>query len=208
MEYPDLGAKYFRTKELTAKMKTFLSEHGGDLSAELNPIGSSDVSWGSGQSYKSRTGMVFMFAGGPITQYSGKHIPTAVSSTEVKLHALADAINDVMFVRNVFSECGVIHQTGMIVLGGNMAAINIVGDPKYHVRVNHLGVRRSLIREAMSRKFAMWEWFSTHDMLADILTKGTPSRHILAYEKHWYATVVGSQANFSRSLNGARQRGF
>jgi hypothetical protein len=155
-------------------MKTFLSEIGVDLPAELAPIGASDASWGSEQNYKSRTGILFTFAGGPVTWYSGKQVPTAVSSTESELYALGDAIKEGMFVRNVFAECGATHQTGTIIMEDNTAAIDIAGDPKHHARVKHMGIRLSLIREAVKHKVVKLEWCSSHDMLADLLTKALP----------------------------------
>ena len=174
IEYPDLGPTYFRTKELGSVMKTFLSEGVTELSPSIAPVGASDASWGTEQNYKSRTGIIFRFAGGPVTWYSGKQVPTAASATESELYALGDAIKEAMFLRNVLTELGIKHQTGTLVLEDNTAAIDIAGDPKHHARVKHMGIRLSLIREAVTEGIVKLEWCPTAHMLADLLTKALP----------------------------------
>jgi hypothetical protein len=173
-EYPDLGPTYFRSESLYTAMRTFLSEDTTTLTPDVALVGASDASWGSEQNYKSRTGIIFRFAGGPVTWYSGKQIPTAASATEAELYALGDAIKEAMFLRNVLSEIGVVHQKGTLVLEDNMAAIDIAGDPKHHARVKHMGIRLSLIREAIAEDIVTLEWCPTANMLADLLTKALP----------------------------------
>ena len=173
-EYPDLGPTYFRTKDLCSAMKTFLSDGATELTPSIAPVGASDASWGSEQNYKSRTGIIFRFAGGPVTWYSGKQVPTAASATEAELYALGDAIKEAMFLRNVLAELGIKHQAGTLVLEDNTAAIDIAGDPKHHARVKHMGVRLSLIRETVAEGIVKVEWCPTAHMLADLLTKALP----------------------------------
>jgi hypothetical protein len=173
-EYPDLGPTYYRTKNLSTAMRTFLSEDTTELSPDVALVGASDASWGSEQNYKSRTGIIFRFAGGPVTWYSGKQVPTAASATEAELYALGDAIKEAMFLRNVLSELGIEHQAGTIVLEDNTAAIDIAGDPKHHARVKHMGIRLSLIRETVANGTVKLEWCPTAHMLADLLTKALP----------------------------------
>ena len=174
VEYPDLGPTYFRTKELGGVMKTFLSDGVTELTPSTDLVGASDASWGTEQNYKSRTGILFKFAGGPVTWYSVKQVPTAASATESELYALGDAIKEAMFLRNVLTELGIKHQTGTLVLEDNTAAIDIAGDPKHHARVKHMGIRLSLIREAVSEGIVRLEWCPTAHMLADLLTKALP----------------------------------
>ena len=52
------------------------------MDEEGAPQGAADASWGTERNFKSRTGLIFRFAGGPVTWYSGKQAPTAVSSAE------------------------------------------------------------------------------------------------------------------------------
>ena len=173
-EYPDLGPTYFRTKDLCSAMETFLSNGVTELTPSIAPVGASDASWGSEQNYKSRTGIIFRFAGGPVTWYSGKQVPTAASATEAELYALGDAIKEAMFLRNVLTELGIKHQAGTLVLEDNTAAIDIAGDPKHHARVKHIGIRLSLIREAVNEGVVKLQWCPTANMLADLLTKALP----------------------------------
>ena len=109
-----------------------------------------------------------------MTWYSVKQVPTAASATESELYALGDAIKEAMFLRNVLTELGIKHQTGTLVLEDNTAAIDIAGDPKHHARVKHMGIRLSLIREAVSEGIVRLEWCPTAHMLADLLTKALP----------------------------------
>jgi hypothetical protein len=173
-EYHDLGPTYFRTANIHKTMRTFLSQDGTLLGADVAPIGSADASWGTELNYKSRTGILFRFAGGPVTWYSGKQIPTAASATEAELYALTDAIKEAKFIRNVFQELGMDHETGTIMLEDNTAAIEIAANPKHHARVKHIGIRLSMLREAVDAKEVKLEWCPTKDMLADLLTKPLP----------------------------------
>ena len=156
-------------------MRTFLSQDGSRLSEGVAPQGSADASWGTEQNYKSRTGILFRFVGGPVTWYSGKQIPTAASATEAELYALTDAIKEAKFIRNVFQELGMEHESGTIMLEDNTAAIEIAKDPKHHARVKHIGIRLSLLRDAVEAKEVKVEWCPTKDMLADLLTKALPA---------------------------------
>jgi hypothetical protein len=160
-------------------MQTFLSDDGPVLNQEAAPQGFTDASWGTEQNYKSRSGILFRFAGGPVTWYSGKQVPTATSATEAELYALADGVKESMFIRNVFEELGVKHEKGTVMLEDNSAAIDIAGDPKHHARVKHMGIRLSFLREAVEKKVIDLKWCPTEEMLADILTKPLPPG------KHW-----------------------
>jgi hypothetical protein len=55
-----------------------------------------------------------------------------------------------------------------------MAAIEIAADPKHHARVKHIGIRLSMLREAVEAKEVKIDWCPTKDMLADLLTKALP----------------------------------
>jgi hypothetical protein len=173
-EYPDLGPTYFRTEGMKDAMKTFLSDDGTVLSQAMAPSGWADASWGTEQNYKSRSGILFCFAGGPVTWYSGKQVPTATSATEAELYALADAVKEAMFIRNVLEELGVKHDKGTLVLEDNTAAIEIAGDPKHHARVKHMGIRLSFLREVVDKGIVDLKWCPTERMLADLLTKAQP----------------------------------
>lgn len=178
-EYPDLGPTYFRTKDLQRAMQTFLSDGYTTLTQDIAPQGAADASWGTEQNYKSRSGILFCFAGGPVTWYSGKQIPTATSATEAELYALSDAVKEAMFIRNVLEELGVKHDRGTLLMEDNTAAIDIAGDPKHHARVKHMGIRLSFVREVLEKKIVDLKWCPTQDMLADILTKALPPT------QHW-----------------------
>jgi hypothetical protein len=171
---PDLGPTYFRSPDLQRAMKTFLTDNDTVLNAETAPQGYADASWGTEQNYKSRSGILFCFAGGPVTWYSGKQIPTATSATEAELYSLSDAIKEAIFIRNVLKELGVEHECGTIMLEDNTAAIEIAGDPKHHAQVKHLGIRLGFLREVIKQKEANLKWCPTADMLADVLTKALP----------------------------------
>jgi len=173
-EYPDLGPTYFRTPELEGAMDSFMTTT-VELDENQAPVGSADASWGTEQGYKSRTGILFRFAGGPVTWYSGKQLPTAVSSAESELYALADAAKEAMFIRNIFSEIGINHATGTIILEDNESAIAIAEDPKHHARVKHMGIRVSFLQELARRGIAKYKWCSTDEMWADLLTKALPA---------------------------------
>jgi hypothetical protein len=171
---PDLGPTYFRSASMQGAMKTFLTDEDTVLNAENAPQGSADARWGTEQNFKSRSGILFCFAKGPVTWYSGKQLPTATSATEAELYSLADAVKEAMFIRNVFKELGVEHERGTIMLEDNTAAIEIAGDPKHHARVKHLGIRLSFLRDAIEQKMVNVKWCPTADMLADVLTKALP----------------------------------
>jgi hypothetical protein len=177
--YNDLGPTYFRSADLQESMKSFMTEEGNTLTQEQAPQGYADASWGTEQGYKSRTGIIFRFAGGPITWYSGKQAPVAMSSAEAELYALSDSFKDVAFGRDLFNELNIKLPDPTLMMEDNNAAIQISEDPKFHSRVKHLGIRLGFIRQMVQNKLVQVKWISTERMLADIMTKA------LNAEMHW-----------------------
>ena len=180
-ENPDLGPTYFRTTEVQGAMTSFLSETEVELDKDDAPQGAADASWGTERNYKSRTGIIFRFAGGPVTWYSGKQAPTAVSSAEAELYALSDAAKEAKFIRDVFQEIGIKHTGPTVLLEDNRSAIQIAEDPKHHARVKHLGIRLGFLRELIASGVITAKWCPTGQMWADCLTKALP------FAEHWLA---------------------
>ncbi|MFM2290751.1 MAG: hypothetical protein RIS29_564, partial [Bacteroidota bacterium] len=177
--FPDLGPTYFRTENMQEAMQSFMKDEGNTLSDQQAPHGYADASWGTEQDYRSRTGIVFRFAGGPITWYSGKQIPVAVSSAEAELYALSDGVKDGIFQRNLLNELGINLPQPTLMMEDNEAAKQIAEDPKFHARVKHIGIRLGFIRDMIKEKLIAVKWCPTDKMLADILTKALPE------EQHW-----------------------
>ena len=73
---------------------------------------------------------------------------------------------------------------GLIVMYcDNQAAIAFTKDPKFHNRTKHIDTRYNFVRDIISKKEVIVQYISTHNMIADHLTKPISRDVYLAHVK-------------------------
>jgi hypothetical protein len=123
---------------------------------------------------KSRTGVVFKLANGPISWCSQKQACTADSTTEAEFVALAEAAKEAMWLRRLLCSIGLPQNKRTPIHCDNQSAIRLVKNQEFHKRTKHIERKYYFSRE----KYEMGEidvlYINTKSQLVDLFTKGLP----------------------------------
>ncbi|KAL8137526.1 hypothetical protein V2J09_003527 [Rumex salicifolius] len=132
----------------------------------------SDADWaGDKDDYVSTTGYVLYLGSTPVSWSSRKQKSIARSSTEAEYKALADTSAEVLWVLSLLGELGHTPPAAPVIYCDNLGATNLSANPVFHSRMKHIAIAYHFIREQVqSGKFRV-SFVSTHDQLADLLTK-------------------------------------
>jgi hypothetical protein len=147
----------------------------GILYQRDTPIGLaaySDASWADDlESRRSVGGYVVLVAGGAISWRSKQQTLVATSTTESELLAASDATKEVIALRRLATDLG--HGTvgPTTIFEDNAGAIAIAENPTSHGRTKHFDVQQLFVRERTTSGDIKLVYISTHDMVADTLTK-------------------------------------
>ena len=141
------------------------------LGGESSVIGYCDSDYGSCRdTYRSTTGYFFVVNGGCVSWQSKLQKTVASSSTEAEIHAAAAATKEAMWLRLLLKEFGV-KATPMKILCDNQGAIRNMENPIISARTKHVGIRFAFVRDRVEAGEIAFEYVSTHENAADMLTK-------------------------------------
>ena len=129
------------------------------------------IYWASGFNRKSTSGFVYFLAGGAISWGSRQQKCVAHSSAESEYVALSGAGKECIWLRRVVSEMlgSIAHPT--LVYEDNQACALWCTNPIQHSRQKHIDIAHHAIRDWVADKIIAVKYVSTHDQLADLLTK-------------------------------------
>jgi hypothetical protein len=148
---------------------------------ELSLSGFCDADYaGDLSTRRSTTAYVFMLNGGIISWSSRLQPTVALSTTEAEYMAAAAATKEVLWLRTLLSELGII--TGTITISAdNQAAIKLLKNPVISNRSKHIDVQHHFAREHVVRKDVDFAYVPTDSMLADIMTKALPENKFVKH---------------------------
>jgi hypothetical protein len=128
------------------------------------------------------SGYVFLAGNGAITWSSRKQISVALSSTEAEYVALSEAAREACWLRNLYSELGLL-QVGipMLIRGNNEGSIAMAKNPQFHKRSKHIEIRWHWVRDLVQAGKICVESIRDPEQTADVLTKALPRPK---YQKH------------------------
>jgi hypothetical protein len=127
---------------------------------------------------KSYYGWVFFMSGGPVSWKGLKEIGLQqLSSTATEYVGQSEASREALSLRNTTQE--VLTQTltekersePTVIQADNQGAINLANNPIAHARHKHTSLKFHFVRELVRRNLVRFEWISTEDNIADIMTK-------------------------------------
>jgi len=119
-------------------------------------------------------GFVFDIAGGCVSWSSKKQVSVATFSVEAEYVVLANATKEAVWLRTLLKEVGYPQSQATIVHADNQGAIALAQNPISHSRAKHIDIRFHFIQEHIERNEIKLQYISTHQMVADILTKALP----------------------------------
>lgn len=139
---------------------------------DLRLCGFTDSDWASSlDDRKSVSASVFTLGSGVITWSSKKQPMTALSSTEAEYVAATSAACQAIWLRRLLAEVNQEQEGATEIFCDNVAAISMSKNPAFHSRTKHIDIRHHFIRDLVAEGKITLEYCSTHEQVADILTK-------------------------------------
>ena len=105
---------------------------------------------------------------------SRKQSLVSLSTTESEYVAVTHASKEVLWIRVFLSDVFHPLMCPVLLYCGNMSAIAVANNDKYHARTKHINIRYHFIREAITRGLIDLRHCPTEDMATDIFTKTLP----------------------------------
>ncbi len=144
-------------------------------------VGYCDADWaGDLEDRRSTTGFVFMMGGGA-TSWSSKRQPTiALSTTKAEYMANTQATKEAIWMTKFMKELGYMKEKkAMVIRCDNQGAISLTKNPTQHAQTKHIDVQHHFVQERVENGKVIFEYCSTEEMVADVLTKA------LRKERHY-----------------------
>ena len=131
---------------------------------------------------RSTTGWCFMSGGGAISWKAQKQSTVATSTAEAEYIAAFEAAKEAVYLAQLGQDLGVLPDDYCVPLhDDSQACIRIASNPCLAERTKHFDVKYHWLREKVKAKKVELRYISTHEQLADILTKplGPMQHHYL-----------------------------
>ena len=109
--------------------------------------------------------------------WSSKRQPfVTLSSTEAEFVAAVEAGKEIKWTRNILTEFGFPLTLPSTLFVDNKSGISVAKNPEHHGRMKHLDLRFYWLREAVEEGLIDPLYVSTHEQVADILTKAVAKK--------------------------------
>ena len=148
--------------------------HGITFSSRHNPTlhAFTDADWAGNRDDYTSTGAYIVYLGShPVAWSSKKQTGVARSSTEAEYRSVASTAAELCWITSLLHELGIpVSQTPAIYCD-NMGAMYLAANPVFHSRMKHLALDYHFVRHQVQTGVVRVSHVSTHDQLADALTK-------------------------------------
>ena len=147
-------------------------------------IGYTDADFAGDKSdYRSTSGSIFFFHGGPVSWSSKKQSCTALSTTEAEYIAACEATKTAVWLSCLLQDFSGTDQQKVPMYCDNESAVRLAYNAEFHQRTKHVLVRYHYIRQQVAEGKIEVKYISTTDQLADIFTKALPSPKFISMRK-------------------------
>ena len=134
---------------------------------------------GDSTSGKSTGAYVVKMGGGAISWQSKLQSIVTLSTTEAEYVAAVSAGQEILWLRNLFTELGFdLKDLASTLFVDNQSAIAVGRNPEHHGRIKHLDLRYYWLRDEVNSGKIAIEYCPTQDMPADMLTKALPKAKV------------------------------
>ncbi|PKA50942.1 Retrovirus-related Pol polyprotein from transposon TNT 1-94 [Apostasia shenzhenica] len=140
--------------------------------SNFNLCGFTDSDWASSSDdRKSISASVFSLGSGAVTWSSKKQATTALSSSEAEYVAATSAACQAIWFRRILAELHQRQEGATEIFCDNKSTIAMTKNPVFHGRTKHIDIRLHFIRDLVANNEIQLKYCSTHEQVADILTK-------------------------------------
>jgi reverse transcriptase-like protein len=161
-----------------------------------------DANWGSCKdSRRSTTGWLIQLGNCWIDWSCHKQATVALSSCEAEYMAVTASTQGAMWMSQLLHEIGFMRwicggasspsstiSPVPLIYSDNKSAIAMAQNDSLHSRSKHIDIKHHFIREQIEKKFIQIQWISTHQQVADILTKTLQPRTFIKFRDLLVAT--------------------
>ncbi|XP_056864137.1 secreted RxLR effector protein 161-like [Raphanus sativus] len=132
----------------------------------------SDSDWNSCPVSRRSLSSYVMLLGGSLVSWKKKKQDTvARSSAEAEYHSMRNALDEILWFLELLKEIGFPQQGAVRLFCDSQTAIYIAKNPVFHERTKHVESDCHAVRDAVLDGTISTPHVSTHDQLADLLTK-------------------------------------
>ncbi len=114
---------------------------------------------------------MFKYNNCTISWNSAKQKTVSLSSTEAEYIALASAVKEAVWLKQLLEELGR-NQEEMNIFCDNKSTICLANNPEFHTRTKHIDIRYHYIRETIINNSIAIVHIPTVENISDVLTKG------------------------------------
>jgi hypothetical protein len=172
MEHPtemhlQAAKRVLRYVKGTSSLGVFYKKEGNQ---ELLGYTDSDYA-GDQNDRKSTSGYVFLMSSGAVSWSSKKQPVVTLSTTEAEFISAAYSACQVVWLRRILKELCHDQSKSTVVYCDNVSAIKLSKNPVLHGRSKHIDIRFHFLRDLIREGIVELVQCSTHEQIADILTK-------------------------------------
>jgi len=139
---------------------------------DMKLVGYTDADWAQDtEDRKSTSGYIYEIGGAIISWKSKKQPTVALSTAEAEYNAIAFAMKEGLYLRNLLMEIGFEQKEPTMLYVDNQAAISWALNPVEKQRTKHIDLKYHFIREKVQDGSFVLKYCKTQDMAADMMTK-------------------------------------
>lgn len=152
-------------------------------SSNVTPLTAfSDSDWAEDrETRKSISGIICKVFGASVSWSSRKQDIVSTSTTESEFYALAEAVKEVQWLRNILIDLQIDVPQPIIIHSDNQSTIKLIENSKFSARTKHIDVRLHFVRDCVYTGKIILEYCPSEDNVADLLTKplaGVKIKHL------------------------------